>query len=80
MNRERGIWQRRQYWEHQIRDDDDLTKHVDYIHINPVKHGYMRRAVDWLSIRIKTAMHSHDKTASRSHLKPATDSHGKTAT
>jgi putative transposase len=31
--RERGIWQRR-YWEHQIRDDDDLPKHVDYIHYN----------------------------------------------
>jgi putative transposase len=25
--RERGIWQRR-YWEHQIRDDADLEKHV----------------------------------------------------
>jgi hypothetical protein len=33
-----------------------------------------------LSIRIKSAMHSHDKTASRLHAKPATDSHGKTAT
>ena len=21
--------------------------HVDYIHINPVKHGYVQRAVDW---------------------------------
>ena len=44
--RERGIWQRR-YWEHQIRDDVDLARHVDYIHINPVKHGYVARAVDW---------------------------------
>lgn len=35
---ERGIWQRR-YWEHQIRDDDDFARHVDYIHFNPVKHG-----------------------------------------
>jgi putative transposase len=39
--RERGIWQRR-YWEHQIRDEADLSRHVDYIHFNPVKH-----AVDW---------------------------------
>jgi putative transposase len=46
MKRERGIWQRR-YWEHQIRDDDDLEKHVAYIHFNPVKHGYVARAVDW---------------------------------
>ena len=44
--RERGIWQRR-YWEHQIRDDDDLARHVDYVHFNPVKHGYVERAVDW---------------------------------
>lgn len=43
---ERGIWQRR-YWEHQIRDEDDLQCHVDYIHINPVKHGYVERAADW---------------------------------
>ena len=43
---ERGIWQRR-YWEHWIRNDDDLARHVDYIHFNPVKHGYARRAVDW---------------------------------
>ena len=35
---DRGIWQRR-YWEHTIRDEDDLVRHIDYIHINPVKHG-----------------------------------------
>lgn len=35
---ERGIWQRR-YWEHLIRDDDDFRRHVDYVHINPLKHG-----------------------------------------
>ncbi len=44
--RERGIWQRR-YWEHQIRDDDDLDRHVAYVHFNPVKHGYVERAIDW---------------------------------
>src|SRR5437660_239107 len=33
--REKGIWQRR-YWEHAIRDDRDLQRHVDYIHYNPV--------------------------------------------
>jgi putative transposase len=44
--RERGIWQRR-YWEHQIRSDIDLSRHVDYIHNNPVKHGWVLRAVDW---------------------------------
>jgi putative transposase len=44
--RERGIWQRR-YWEHQIRDENDLARHVDYNHYNPVKHGLVRRPVDW---------------------------------
>lgn len=44
---ERGIWQRR-FWEHQIRDDKDMHRHVDYIHWNPVKHGYVERPVDWL--------------------------------
>ena len=44
--REKGIWQRR-FWEHAIRDDADLERHVDYIHFNPVKHGYVTRVVDW---------------------------------
>ena len=43
---ERGIWQRR-YWEHLIRDEYDYEKHVDYIHYNPVKHGYVKQAVEW---------------------------------
>src|SRR5258705_10423718 len=37
------IWQSR-YWEHTIRDDLDFERHVDYIHWNPVKHGYVARA------------------------------------
>ena len=44
--REKGIWQRR-YWEHAICDDADLKRHVDYIHFNPVKHGYVTRVADW---------------------------------
>jgi putative transposase len=44
--RERGIWQRR-YWEHLIRDENDFERHEDYIHYNPVKHGYVGHAVDW---------------------------------
>lgn len=43
---ERGIWQRR-YWEHQIRDEQDYTRHVEYIHYNPVKHGHAPRATSW---------------------------------
>ncbi len=43
---ERGIWQRR-FWEHAIRDERDFAAHVDYVHINPVKHGYVERVQDW---------------------------------
>jgi putative transposase len=43
---ERGIWQRR-YWEHLIRDDRDFAAHVDYVHINPIKHGLVTRVIDW---------------------------------
>jgi putative transposase len=43
---ERGIWQRR-YWEHTLRDDDDLCRHIDYIHYNPVKHGHVQAVKDW---------------------------------
>ena len=43
---ERGIWQRR-FWEHTIRDEHDLQAHVDYIHINPLKHRYVTRVADW---------------------------------
>jgi putative transposase len=44
--RERGIWQRR-FWDHVIRDDRDFRAHVDYVHFNPVKHGYVMDPGDW---------------------------------
>lgn len=44
--REKGLWQRR-YWEHRIRDEADLARHVEYIHWNPVKHGLARQVRDW---------------------------------
>jgi putative transposase len=43
---ERGFWQRR-YWEHTLRDERDLARHMDYIHFNPVKHGLVARVRDW---------------------------------
>ncbi len=43
---ERGVWQRR-FWEHLIRDERDLTAHVDYVHFNPVKHGHAACAAAW---------------------------------
>lgn len=43
---ERRIWQTR-YWEHLIRDENDLAAHMDYIHWNPVKHGFVASPDDW---------------------------------
>jgi putative transposase len=40
------LWQRR-FWEHTIRDDRDLSMHIDYIHYNPVKHGLVSQVSDW---------------------------------
>lgn len=43
---EQAIWQRR-FWEHRIRNEQDFAQHVNYVHYNPVKHGYVNRPVDW---------------------------------
>jgi putative transposase len=45
-NRRKGVWQRR-FWEQVIRDQDDLRKHLNYIHFNPVKHGHANCPHDW---------------------------------
>jgi len=39
-------WQRR-FWEHLIRDETDYWQHVDCIHWNPVKHGWVRCVKEW---------------------------------
>ena len=44
--KERDIWQRR-YWEHTIKDINDLNKHTDYIHYNPLKHNLVKLPKDW---------------------------------
>ena len=44
--REQAVWQHR-YWEHLLRDETDYTQHVEYIHYNPVKHGYVTSAMEW---------------------------------
>lgn len=43
---ERNVWQRR-FWEHLIRDAEDLDAHVGYIHWNPVKHGHVNDPDGW---------------------------------
>lgn len=44
--KEQNIWQRR-FWEHQIKDEKDYAIHLDYIHFNPVKHGYVNAPKEW---------------------------------
>ena len=44
--REKGIWQRK-YYDHIIRNENDFYKHLDYIHYNPIKHDYVKKAKDW---------------------------------
>lgn len=44
--REAAIWQRR-FWEHLIRDEQDLERYINYIHYNPIKHGLVENLDDW---------------------------------
>ena len=40
------LWQNR-FWEHTIRNENDLNNHLDYIHYNPVKHNLVKNVKDW---------------------------------
>ncbi len=44
--KQQAIWQNR-FWEHLLRDETDFTRHVEYIHYNPVKHGYVNAPKEW---------------------------------
>lgn len=44
--RERGIWQRR-FWAHMVVGQEDFNAHFDYIHWNPVRHGWVRQVSEW---------------------------------
>jgi putative transposase len=54
---EKIIWQRR-FWEHKIRNQEGFARHIDYIHYNPVKHGYVPEPKDWQY----SSFHKHMKT------------------
>jgi putative transposase len=41
-----GVWQPR-YWEHTCEDIEDFDARFDYVHYNPVKHGYVRCPRHW---------------------------------
>ena len=46
------------YWEHQICNEQDYLRHRDYIHLNSVRHEYVKRPEDcaWSSF------HRHVRT------------------
>ena len=43
---ERSPWTRR-FWESTLRDADSLARRIDYVHFNPVKHGYVTCVAAW---------------------------------
>ncbi len=67
---ERTVWQRR-FWEHQIRNDADYIKHVEYIHYNPVKHRLVKSPKAWPHSSfhkfVKTGVY-HDDWGAREEL------------
>jgi putative transposase len=62
-HRERDVWQRR-FWEHTIRDEEDFEQHVEYIHYNPVKHGWVKCPHQWqyssFAHHVKKGIYSRD--------------------
>lgn len=63
-------WQPR-FWEHRIRNDDDMRRHVDYIHYNPVKHGLAATPAAWphssFTRHVRAGTYARDWGASPPH-------------
>ena len=43
---EKGVFQRR-FFEHTIKDEEELNNQINYIHYNPVKHELVNNVKDW---------------------------------
>jgi putative transposase len=41
-----SAWQAR-YWERTVRNEEELQALIDYVHINPVKHGLVDAVAEW---------------------------------
>lgn len=54
------VWQYR-FWDHMIRDAADFDRHLNYIHYNPVKHGYASSSFDYPHSSILKFAHIYDK-------------------
>ena len=60
---EQAVWQRR-FYEHTCRDEQDVVRCIEYIHLNPVKHQLVSRVVDWpwssFHRFVRTGIYSND--------------------
>lgn len=54
------IWQRR-FLERLLDDGEDLARHVDFLHADPVRHGYVERPSDWPY----SSIHRHARQGAR---------------
>jgi len=52
----RALWVKED-WEHQIRDDADYARQVDYVHYNPVKHGLIAEVRDWFHRYVRLGLY-----------------------
>jgi putative transposase len=50
LNRQRGVrgavWQH-QFWDRFVRHERELASRLDYMHLNPVRKGLVKRPQDW---------------------------------
>ena len=40
------VWQYR-FWDHILKDENDMNNHINYIHYNPVKHNLVESPFKW---------------------------------
>ena len=69
--KESTLWQRR-FWEHQIRDEADYQRCMDYLHYNPVKHGYVANVEDW----VYSSFHRYADHWGKIYRSPSEDNFG----
>jgi putative transposase len=53
------LWQNR-FWDHIIRNQEDMNRHIDYIHYNPVHHGYAQSPFDYTLSSARLYLESGD--------------------
>jgi hypothetical protein len=59
------------FWQHAIGDDEDYGAHVDYIHLNPVKHGLVAAPGEWRYSTFRACVRSIGSAAACRSCQPA---------